>query len=461
MNFPIDVHLPLAVARLIIDAQRRTTTKQEYYLFLLMHVSISFSIDRVSVDQPNSQRYNLRRSNQLRSNYYSSMNKQIQAYHAIVSAIYDCAIEPALWPRALDLIARTYNGAYAGIHTVRLRPAYEFMGWYHSWHDDAIMRRIVDYVPDIPGVDEVASGPLDTPYATMQHMPFEQFSRTRFFREWVQPQGFRDGSITKIAQADNRQVMFNLVTYSHQGDLTNEQLAVVASLAPHLRRAAMIGDTIEQQRIMLAAQRDTLDRLTCGVLLTDETRRVFHANRVAATMLDQGEIVRLRSERLVATQSERDRALGDALTKAHRGDIEVRLHGIGIPMHTAEGPPAVCYVLPLNQSDARHVSGGPTVAVFLSVNSDSFPIADAILSTLYRLTAAEARVASEIGKGGILRDIGKRLHVSENTMKTHLKRIFDKTGVRRQSDLVSLVASLVPPVRPLSPTNDESGVLSS
>jgi DNA-binding CsgD family transcriptional regulator len=143
--------------------------------------------------------------------------------------------------------------------------------------------------------------------------------------------------------------------------------------------------------------------------------------------------------------------------KAHRGDAEVQLRGIGIPMHTSQGALAVCYVLPLNQSDARHVPGGPTVAVFLSVNSDSFPIADAILSTLYGLTAAEARVASEIGRGGILRDIGKRLHVSENTLKTHLKRVFDKTGVRRQSDLVGLVASLVPPVLPLSPTTDESG----
>ncbi|MEQ1845659.1 MAG: hypothetical protein ABL983_08785, partial [Nitrospira sp.] len=340
------------------------------------------------------------------------MDNQLQTYDALVSAIYDCAIDPTLWPQALGMIAQTYSGAYAGIHTVRMRPAYEFIGWYHSWHDDAMMKRIVQYLPDIPGVDEVVGGPLGTPYATMQHMSFEQFSHTRFFREWVEPQGFRDGSITKIAEANNRHVMFNLVTYSHQGDLTDEQLAAIARLAPHLRRAAMIGDTIEQQRVMLAAQRDTLDRLTCGVLLTDETRRVFHANQVATTMLDQGEIVRVRSDRLVATQSERDQSLGEALTRAHRGDTEVQLRGIGIPMHTPESGPAVCYVLPLNQSDARHVPGGPTVAVFLSVNSDSFPIADAILSTLYGLTAAEARVASEIGKGGILRDIGQRLHVS-------------------------------------------------
>lgn len=103
--------------------------------------------------------------------------------------------------------------------------------------------------------------------------------------------------------------------------------------------------------------------------------------------------------------------------------------------------------------------GGPTVAVFLSVNAESFPIADAILLTLYGLTAAEARVASEIGKGGILRDIGQRLQISENTLKTHLKRVFDKTGVRRQSDLVGLVASLVPPVQPLSPITGGAGLL--
>lgn len=386
-------------------------------------------------------------------------NNHVQAYNTIVSAIYDCAVEPALWPRALDLIARTYDGAYASIHAIRMRPALEFMALHHSWHDDAMIQRLVEYVSDIPGADKAASGPLDTPLATMQLVSFKQFSRTRFFREWAEPQGLRDGCLTKVAQADNRYVQLSFVTYGSYGDITDEQIAAITNLGPHLRRAAMIGDTIEQQRIMLSAQRDALDRLTCGVVLTDESRRVFHANRVAATMLDQGTIVRVRSERFVATRSEGDRALGEALSKAHRGDVEVQLRGIGIPLHTPEGTPAVCYVLPLNQSDARHVPGGPTVAVFLSVNAESFPIADAILLTLYGLTAAEARVASEIGKGGILRDIGQRLQISENTLKTHLKRVFDKTGVRRQSDLVGLVASLVPPVQPLSPITGGAGLL--
>lgn len=382
------------------------------------------------------------------------MDTKIQGYGALVSAIYDCAIEPELWPHALGMIAQNYSGAYAGIHTLRMRPAVQNMIGHHSWHDHAMMARILEYWSEMPGSDDMTSAPLDTPYVGMRLLPVGKFSRTRLFREWVEPQGLHDGSMTKIGHADNRLMLFSFVTFRSHGDITDGQIAAISDLAPHLRRAAMIADTIEQQRVMLAAHTDALDRLACGVLLTDENRRVFHANRSAAAMLDQGAVVRVRFDRLVAAQPARDRALGDALTKAHRGDAEVRLHGIGIPMHKSDGAPAACYVLPLNQSDARHVPGGPTVAVFLSVSGDSFPIVDAMLSTLYGLTAAEARVASEIGKGGTLRDIGQRMHVSENTLKTHLKRIFDKTGVHRQSDLVSLVASLVPPVQPLPSSTD-------
>lgn len=379
------------------------------------------------------------------------MDKQVQAHDALVSAIYDCAIEPELWPRALGMIAQSYRGAYAAVTTNCMRPTIQFLSKYHSWHDHAMIDRLDDYLSEIPGIDQLVDGPLDTPYVGLRHMRFEEFSRTRFFREWVDPQGLHDASLTKIGQTNNRLVQLTFVTYRSHGEVTDEQIAAISTLAPHLRRAALIADTIEQQRVMLAAYGETLDRLACGVLLTDETRRVFHANRAAAMMFDEGEVVQLRSDRLVATQPERNRVLGDALTKAHRGDAEVRLHGIGIPLHMTEAKPVVCYVLPLNQSDARHVPGGPTVAVFLSVSIDSFPIVDAMLSTLYGLTAAEARVVGEIGKGGTLSDIGQRLHVSENTLKTHLKRIFDKTGVRRQSDLVSLVASIMPPVQPLPP----------
>ena len=38
------------------------------------------------------------------------------------------------------------------------------------------------------------------------------------------------------------------------------------------------------------------------------------------------------------------------------------------------------------------------------------------------------------------------LHVAENTVKTHLRHIFQKTGARNQVDLVKLVAGLSSPL---------------
>ena len=68
--------------------------------------------------------------------------------------------------------------------------------------------------------------------------------------------------------------------------------------------------------------------------------------------------------------------------------------------------------------------------------------ADGDLAKLFGLTAAEARVACMIAEGGSIKDISDRLSISELTARTHLKRIFGKTGTKRQSSLVRLVLSM-------------------
>jgi DNA-binding CsgD family transcriptional regulator len=68
------------------------------------------------------------------------------------------------------------------------------------------------------------------------------------------------------------------------------------------------------------------------------------------------------------------------------------------------------------------------------------------MATLYDLTPSEARVLLKIGEGQTVTAVALELAVSENTVKTHLARVFQKVGVNRQPDLVSIVAALRPPV---------------
>ncbi len=59
---------------------------------------------------------------------------------------------------------------------------------------------------------------------------------------------------------------------------------------------------------------------------------------------------------------------------------------------------------------------------------------------LFDLTPAEARITGLLVEGQSVATIARAQAVTENTVRMHLKSVFAKTGVSRQSELVSLLA---------------------
>jgi DNA-binding CsgD family transcriptional regulator len=54
------------------------------------------------------------------------------------------------------------------------------------------------------------------------------------------------------------------------------------------------------------------------------------------------------------------------------------------------------------------------------------------------ITPRELEILELIAEGLSNREIAERAHVSENTVKTHSKRVFDKLGARRRTQAVQL-----------------------
>lgn len=69
-----------------------------------------------------------------------------------------------------------------------------------------------------------------------------------------------------------------------------------------------------------------------------------------------------------------------------------------------------------------------------------------LISGLFDLTRAEARLARELASGRSLDEAATTLNLSVNTIKTHTKAIFRKTGVKRQSELTALLSGLALPL---------------
>jgi DNA-binding CsgD family transcriptional regulator len=89
------------------------------------------------------------------------------------------------------------------------------------------------------------------------------------------------------------------------------------------------------------------------------------------------------------------------------------------------------------------VSGGARVMIQV-VDPHASPNAQAErLQALVGLTIGETRVAALIAGGFNIANVARALGISTNTVKTHLTRCYDKTGVRNQAALTRLL-SLVP-----------------
>jgi len=108
----------------------------------------------------------------------------------------------------------------------------------------------------------------------------------------------------------------------------------------------------------------------------------------------------------------------------------------------------VAHVLPLT-SGARKQAGvaySAVATVFIRKAALSLPHPIETIAGMFKLTSAEMRVLMMIVQIGGVPEVAPVLGISESTVKTHLQRIFAKTGAARQADLVKLVAGYMSPV---------------
>jgi DNA-binding CsgD family transcriptional regulator len=89
----------------------------------------------------------------------------------------------------------------------------------------------------------------------------------------------------------------------------------------------------------------------------------------------------------------------------------------------------------------------PRAILFIADPEEAAAMRCGSLREDFGLTPAEAALALEILKGDGLQSAANRLDISLATAHTQLARAFDKTGTRRQAELVRLILQSQPAIR--------------
>ena len=251
-----------------------------------------------------------------------------------------------------------------------------------------------------------------------------------------------------VLKSGKRVAWFSVARTEVQTPYCDDDVALIEGITPHLCRAFMFADTLEMRSVMLRNLERTVDALTTGVILTDK-RGVTYMNTSAKALVDSGDAIRIKENKLCLAKTRDAGTLDHALSQSLEGIASPKTGSYAVAIPRADGPGVVANVLPLSWRDAPNPLASMSGAAAVLIQDPGQPpqFDSEALARLYGLTPMELRVSLEIARGQTLPDIASALGITINTLKTHLKHIFAKTGVSRQGDLMRLIMLSSRPVR--------------
>lgn len=367
----------------------------------------------------------------------------------LIGLIYDCVIEPARWQAAVDAVRIELGFATAEIAVMRLPDGEPLMsatsGIAPEWLSRFQRERTAGAVDLWGGPERLRSYPLAEPIVLSQAVGRAHMEAHPFHQNFAAEMGLADLVSMALMRDKGALAEVGLGWPAARGELAEQHIAPLRLLAPHLRRAVTIQRLLDLERRAANTFAQALELLPTAVLLLDVRLAIVHANSAAEAMLSARDVMYADPQRGLRIRAPMAHAsLADALARAASGGAALGQRGIGIPLvRRAGGPPLVAHVLPLHAGECP--SGvSPRAAAALFVADAAAPAAVPVqaLALLYDLTPAEVRVFELIASGHASAQIAAQLGLAPSTVKTHLLRVFDKTGCRRQAELVHLAAAL-------------------
>jgi DNA-binding CsgD family transcriptional regulator len=368
---------------------------------------------------------------------------------SLTGDIYDAALDPDCWPETLRKICGFVGGVATALvsHDVPAGTS-EF---YYVWGDRPDETR--SYREKYARLNPIAVPMLllevgDVRSAS-QMISRERLWATRFYKEWLSLTGYGDNTFAVIDKSSTVVTYLATVYEGRVWPASPESRGRTALIVPHVRRAVAIGNVVRRHRIDAETLADAVDALDAGVFLVRGDGHLVRANASGRAMLAAGSMVCLDQGTLNACGASARRSLRETIAAAIAGEFAVGPRGVAVPLTTGDNQRFVAHVLPLNSGTRRKAGlsyrAGAAVFVHKAAIEGLLPIE--ALARAFDLSAAELRVlVAVVEVGGHVPDVASVLGLSGPTVRTHLRRLFEKTKSKGQTDLVKVVAGYSNPL---------------
>lgn len=370
------------------------------------------------------------------------MSQQERALET-VDMLYRAAVEPDLWPAALErfalsvgcigmaMIPITPNNTAGLIVSPSMREVeaeYRREWWRHDTRVGRIFARKLSR-----GV-----------FCEAQLFGEEELAKDPFRQDFCRRYGIGAFAAQLLEPWPGHVVAFSGQRAVKRGQFEGEELDRLRWLGRHAARALTISMKIATGDAVVDGLLEMLERFEGGVFVLNAQGEVALMNARAERLLGDG--LGVAKRRLTAAHPDRQHAVDQLVSSAlGRAGSAAASAPIALPRPSGRKPLLV-QAMPLSsrraldelESSGLRTSGGLLLVL------DPEPQAGTQHESLrlLGLTAAEARLAALVGGGMRRRDAAALLGISEWTARDALKAIYSKLNIRSASELARLACTV-------------------
>lgn len=363
----------------------------------------------------------------------------------LLGSLYQGALEDQPWQSFLANV-RELLGAH--LVTLVLRPPGE-QGRPVMLSDGGSLSAIKSYNEGQFVLDPFVDLPSRCVVGLHEHLSTEALLASDFYRIIMEPQGWYDFLGADIRQEGELDVRFRVGRYKGASRFSIKERTLIEALLPHLERSIMLQTRINRTERERAVYAGAVEQLSVATIILDETGQVISRNDSADKLFDRASEINLMDGRLrfanAETTLEFDRLMQQLRCREQNSaePLAVSAMQIARPEGSADWGLVARLINSAGVIDGRSI---PTVAIFISDPDQASEPPGQVIGRLFGLTPTESNLAMLLTNGLTLDEASTQMGVSRNTTRTHLRAVFSKTGVTRQTGLVRLILKSVAPL---------------
>jgi len=368
----------------------------------------------------------------------------VEQFETLVESVYDASVDEAQWPAFLAKLAQQLNGV---LPTLFLHDTRTHSGALaiNVGYDEATVSSYRDHFATRnlwlrSGTHLLQPGSVRTSHIMCSR---QVLLASEWYADYCRPLAISQGIGATIHKDSVLTSNVAIFAGDERTPFGGEDIAFLKALMPHMQRALKVHLHVAEADLRKKEFVEAMEPLAVGVILVAANGQILFANRMARALFRKRDALIADRNGLRAVRSHDStviRTLIAAAAKTFSG--QARKAGGTLKIQRPKGrSPIEVMVSPIAR-DQRFGVAQCAVAALYVTDPESIPERpETELARLHGLTPAEAHVATLIARGRSGRQVADELAISYNTVKSHLKKIFAKTGTRRQGELIRFMVN--------------------